>query len=204
MMKILYVEDELAKNIPRIIGLFKQYLSEGRIKKLQSLEEDTSGYGASPEEIKKIIEETQVIDVEYRFPEALKKVILYHQEYVRFIIDRNLSGTEYTVAEVQAIDQYYDEHQYSGREGDYLFLKIGLCGDPDILTRVYFLTAYPSQDELRCNQEIKSLRQYWRGAIRNFIEKGNHQDLKRLQNDVINLNLQNTIEGGHTSENSLC
>ena len=38
-MKILWVEDELAKNIPRIIRLFPKFLGKKRVNKLESLAE---------------------------------------------------------------------------------------------------------------------------------------------------------------------
>ncbi|WP_207680782.1 hypothetical protein [Desulfonema magnum] len=67
-MKILYVEDELSRNIPGIIRLFEKYLGKKKIRRLKELEEDESGYGAEPDEIKGIVEETNIVEVEYRFP----------------------------------------------------------------------------------------------------------------------------------------
>ena len=42
-LKILYVEDDLASNIPRIKRLFGKLLSDKQIKELSDLEEDESG-----------------------------------------------------------------------------------------------------------------------------------------------------------------
>ena len=55
-MKILFVEDDLSKNIPRLVNLFSDILSEAIINQLKSFGKDDSGYGASPDEIKNIVE----------------------------------------------------------------------------------------------------------------------------------------------------
>lgn len=44
-MRILFVEDELATNIPRLIRLFRRYLGKQQREKLQEMENDDSGYG---------------------------------------------------------------------------------------------------------------------------------------------------------------
>jgi hypothetical protein len=92
-MKILYVEDELAANIPRILRLFSKYLSQQEIKSLKSLEADE--YGAEPEQVKQAMGNSNIIEIEYRFPNALKKIIDHPDKYVMFIIDRNLVKAEY-------------------------------------------------------------------------------------------------------------
>ena len=100
-MKILYVEDELSKNIPRLIRLFSKYLSKKEIKNLKALEADETGYGAEPEEIKNIVEKTGLIEIEYRFPDALREVIHNSEKYALFIVDRNLSEIEYEYDELK-------------------------------------------------------------------------------------------------------
>ena len=71
-MKILYVEDELSKNIPRIIRLFQKYLGEERIRELEAIEHDESGFGGRPEDIKQIVELCNKIEIEYTFSNALR------------------------------------------------------------------------------------------------------------------------------------
>lgn len=190
-MKIFYVEDELVSNVSRIMRLFSEYIDKEAIARLEAIENDASGYGVEPEEIKCILEKTGMIDVEYRFPDALKRIIKNYHRYRLFIIDRNLSGHEYTLQEIQQIDMAYDEQcaeRYAEREGDYLYLKIGQCTHGKGLDNIYFLTAYPAQDELRCAQEIAAFieKERWRTRIKNFIEKGNSQEFKTLHDEIIN------------------
>lgn len=193
-MKILYVEDELAQNIPRITRLFGKYLGQQRVKQLEKLERDTSGFGATPEEIKRIVEESHLLQVEYRFPEALLEIISNYYQYTMFIIDRNLLENTYTLKEVQAIEPGYDktyDDRYAGREGDYLLLKLifklTLSGHANFLEHVYFLTVYSPEYELRSREEIERLIDLRRFKAQNFIEKGSSKDLDRLQNEVNNL-----------------
>ncbi|WP_028323220.1 hypothetical protein [Desulfatirhabdium butyrativorans] len=188
-MRILFVEDELSKNIPRVIRLFRKYLGEQQIKRLQEMESDDSGYGIDPDQIKAIIEETNLIEVEYRFPEALKKVIHQHQEYSLFIIDRNLVEARYDFEEISKIDSSYTEsqyQQYSDREGDYLLYKLAFLNVP-VSERFYYLTAYSGQDEIRGQPDIESLIEHFGDfKQKNFIEKGNEADLKKLISRIEN------------------
>lgn len=189
-MKILYVEDELPKNIPRITRLFGKFLGASRIAELEELERDVSGYGATPEEIKRIVETSHLIQVEYRFPDALREIVFHHKQYTLFVIDRNLSENTYTLQEVRAIDLTYDkahDERYAGREGDYLLLKLGVCGHANLLEQTYFLTAYSAEYELRGQQDIERLLDLRRFKAKNIIEKGNFKAFERLQNEVNNL-----------------
>lgn len=192
-MKILFVEDELSKNIPRITRLFSKYLDKNTVKKLNALEADESGYGAAPEEIKRIVEATNLIEVEYRFPEALKKIIQNHDKYALFIIDRNLVEGEYEFDEVRAIDSAFDEAQYEKyfeREGDYLLQKLVYSG-VDVMTKFYFLTAYPAEDELRSAENIETHIAFGKFNTENFIEKGDLDSLINIIENIEVLNLQN-------------
>jgi len=143
-MKILFVEDELSKNIPRITRLFSKYLGKKRIQRLESLEADE--YGAEPEEIKAIVEETNLIELDYRFSDALRKIVQSYQDYALFIVDRNLYQTEYDFEEVKKIDHSYTEalyERYFEREGDYLLYKLAMLSNADIVkAKFYYLTAY--------------------------------------------------------------
>ena len=189
-MKILYVEDELSQNIPRIIQLFGRYLGEERIQLLERLEHDASGYGASPEDIKSLVDATHVVEVEFHFPDALRKILFQHEQYDLFIIDRNLSQSEYTTEEIRRIEPDYNEQlrqDYAEREGDYLFLKLGICSHGEALKKVRFLTAYSNQDEFRRRKEIVPLVKCWRSQIKDFFEKGDPDAIKHLHNDVVNI-----------------
>lgn len=193
-MKILYVEDELAANIPRILRLFFKYLSQQERKSLKSLEADE--YGAEPEQVKQVLENSNIIEIEYRFPDALKKIMGQPDRYALFIIDRNLVKAEYDFGEVNKIDPSFNNTQYEQyfeREGDYLLQKLVYAG-VDVLTKFYFLTAYPAQDEIRGSGDIQTHIRFEKFTEKNFIEKGNDRDLKRLTQaieDIDILNLRN-------------
>ena len=184
-MKILYIEDELAKNIPRIVRLFSKYLSAEQIKTLNALEADESGYGAGPEKIKNIVEKSEVVEVEYRFPEALYKVTQKSEEYTFFLVDRNLSQHQYALEEVQKIDGTYNPilyERYTEREGDYLLQKLVLFSNREVTTSFYFLTANPAKDELRSAKDIEQqLIDFGKFKKENFIEKGNEDDFEKLR-----------------------
>lgn len=174
-MKILFVEDELSKNIPRIIRLFGNFLGKKRIQRLQDLEADSSGYGAEPEEIKEIVEETNFIEVDYRFPEALPKILYQYDHYLLFIIDRNLVEGEYTFEEVHQIDSSFTEEQYEKfyeREGDYFLYKLAFNG-VDLKNKFFFLTAYDVNSGIRGIEEIEEFISHFGDfKARNVIEKG--------------------------------
>jgi hypothetical protein len=198
-MKILFVEDELSKNIPRIIRLFRKYLGEKRIRKLEEMEADV--YGIGPDQIKSIIEETNMIDIEYRFPDALYKVINQHDRYSLFIIDRNLVESEYDFYEVKNIDSDYSKEQYERyyeREGDHLLFKLLLL-HVDVKEKFFYLTAYSADDEIRGHEDMKGLFEHF-GHFKddNLIEKGNELDFAKLINRIDNnpvLSLQHANRG---------
>jgi len=193
-MKILYVEDELVTNIDRIERLFEKYLDEDVSEKLKAFKEKRL---KKPDELKKIVEETNLIEVEYRFPEALHKIIHDHEKYSLFVIDRNLSRGRYEHDEVRKIDSTYNEEKYekfskSNREGDYLLHHLILIHKADVAKKFFFLTAYSAKDELRNADDIKLYIDMKQFEERNFIEKGKEDDFERLKkivdnNEVINL-----------------
>jgi len=193
-MKILYVEDELSKNIPRVIRLFSKYLSKKAIKNLK--EADETDYVAEPESIKKIVEKTGVIEIEYRFPDALKKIIQNIEKYALFIIDRNLSEMEYGYDELSQIDATYNEDQFDKffeREGDYLLQKLIYKG-ANVLTKFYFLTAYPAPDEIRGAGDLQTHVDFREFHVENFIEKGDNEQLEKLKLIIENIKILNLQE----------
>ena len=187
-MKILFVEDELSNNIPKIVRIFEKYLGKKRIKKLESLESDESGYGADPEEIKNIVEETQIIEVEYSFPTALEKIINHCDKYALYIVDRNLSLSEYDFDQITLIDDQFTEGLYDKffeREGDYLLRKLFRV-QVNISNTFYFLTAYTADDELRSSEMLKDHIDLCEFKKENFIEKANQGHLEKLKNTIDN------------------
>ncbi|QTA78910.1 Uncharacterized protein dnl_11570 [Desulfonema limicola] len=190
-MKILYVEDEITKNIPRISRLFDKYLSKNAKKKLRDLENDD--YPPSPEEVKKIVQASNLIEIEYSFPEALKKIIENHEKYSLFIIDRNLFEEDgYDFEEVKAADPSFTEEKYelyAEREGDYL-LNI-LVYKTDVLSKFYFMTAYSAKEEIRGTADIQTHIDMNKFSTENFIEKGSEEDFKKLKDIIDNIPILN-------------
>jgi hypothetical protein len=192
-MRILFIEDEISKNIPRIIRLFSKYLGKDRIKLLNDLAADE--WGAEPHEIKAIVEETGIIEIEHRFPESLAKIIHKHQTYALFIVDRNLSAAEYNFEEANKIDPGFTERLYEDyyfeREGDYLLHKLALL-NVGVKEKFYFLTAYSAEEELRGEQDhIKHLIEHIKDFKReNIIEKGAVEKLIKIIDDTPVLQIQ--------------
>ncbi len=195
--KILYIEDQLAQNIPRLLRLFEKHLSRAERKRLQKLERDS--YGAAPEKIKQIFEDIQGIDIEYRFPDALSKIRKHCEQYAFFIIDRNLSEVEYKIEEFQNIDLQYPQKFYDRfheREGDYILLKLVMNKKVDILNKFYFLTAYSAQHEIQSSSELEDLIDLGAFQQKNFIEKGNEGDFQRLCDTIENIPVRSSLVTG--------
>ena len=191
-MKILYVEDELSKNIDRIVLLFSDYLNKKQRNLLQALIANESGFRIDLKEIKSIVESTNIIEVEWRFPDALQKVIYRSNKYDLFIVDRNLSEQDYEYEEIKNIDDSYNKNLYEtyfGREGDYFLHR--LIYKVDVIKKFYFLTAYSSADEIRNSENIKTLIDLGNFKNLNFIEKGNKNNIDRLKDVMRNNNIIN-------------
>ena len=198
-MKILFVEDELSRNIPKIIRLFKKFLGDDNVLKLKKLEEDESGYGAEPEEIKKILNSTGIIETEYYFPSALKNIYENFEDYSIFIIDRNLSEKPYQWEELKKIDERFEQNFYEKffeREGDY-FLEFLITQNVNVSEKFFFLTANTT-DSLKNINEIQSHIDFGRFKAKNFIDKAESKELEKLKqrienNEIINLRKENML-----------
>ena len=189
-MKILFVEDELSKNIPRINRLFSKYLGKSRISRLNDLESDPSGYGATSEEVKAIIDETGIVEADFRFPEALRKVVSSHERYCLFVVDRNLVEADYAYEEALSADPGFSEalyDRYFEREGDYLLYKLAVNKKIDVREKFFFMTAYDAKSEIRNAEGLAELIGHLGDfKTNNFIEKGSEEHLARLKDLVEN------------------
>ena len=105
MKKILYIEDELSKNIPRIINLFKNYLGPKQTKKLNNWLDDE--FGPTNEEIENCINTSNVLEVVSSFSCALEKVILHHEDYSLYIVYINLADIDYKIDYIKNKDSNY-------------------------------------------------------------------------------------------------
>ena len=182
-MKILYIEDEICQNIPGIIRLFERQLGKDLIKKLEKLDNDE--YPATPAEIKELVESSNIIELEYNYPAALKKIHENHGDYSLFIIDRNLiKNQSYEHSEIREIFNGYTDEDYvrfCTREGDFLIYHL-FMKKVDVLNKAFMLTAY--HDEIKHDDKTKGLIDYDEFRRTNFIEKGKEDDLARLKKTI--------------------
>ncbi|MCP5493994.1 MAG: hypothetical protein H7A23_05510 [Leptospiraceae bacterium] len=187
-MKILYVEDEIVKHLGKIEKLFGKYLSEEVIQELGELKADINdGIAIDPKEIKQTIEKSGIVEIEYHFPDALKKVVLGYEKYDLFVIDRNLASVGYKKEEIPPITSpKFDVEKYKEREGDY-FLNYLFCREGvKILKKFYFLSAYEATD-IRNRENLEYFFDIGEFSKEKFIEKGNEKDEKRLRELIDNL-----------------
>lgn len=191
-MKILYVEDELTKNVPRIRSLFSKFIEDKDLIELQDLENDDSGYGISAEEIKEIVERSRIIEVAYTFPMALEKIMNKVDEFSMFIVDRNLLEVPYKLEEVTKIYPDYTEqndNDHSSREGDFLLQILAIDKQIDIKSKFYFLSAFTDSDIKGCN-ELQTFIKMFKFKENNFIGKSEDKKLKELINKHELLDIQ--------------
>jgi hypothetical protein len=190
-MKILYVEDQLSSNIERILELFHSLLPKTVRKKLKEINTDESGWGAEPNEIKALVEMSGHIDVEFRFPEALARVLNEPLKYAFFIIDRNLADCDYSFDEIKNVDSDYNpklSEKYLEREGDYILQKVAYMGEK-ILERFFFLTAYSAEHEIHDSEELENHIDFGKFSEGNIIEKGNPKAFIQLRDRIKNCDI---------------
>ena len=182
-MKILYVEDKPSENISRFIFLFRKYLDKEIVDKLDKLSNDD--YGASPEEIKQVINSSNNIWFEFNFFDALKVINKNQNDFALFIIDRNLSDSDYDDNEIRKIEPNYSEEmsiRFMEREGDYFLQKL-LYEKIDVMNRFFFLTAN-SEDDLRNLDDIKKHIDFGKFSSDNIIDKSSNREMEFLRNKI--------------------
>ncbi len=185
--KILFVEDELSENVSRLSRLFKELLSKDEKESLTKIENDPAGYGATNKITKSLFKDNHIIDVEYSFAGALEMVSQKHDDYLLFIIDRNLSKNQYKLADIQALVPNFSKgmyDQYFEREGDYLLEFLATKG-VNCCDSFYFMTAYGKGESLRNEETISRLISFDAFKQGNFLEKGKNDDFLRLHNEII-------------------
>jgi len=192
-MIILYVEDKPSENIDRIIFFLRKYLSKEIIEQLENMDEDESGRGGSAEDIKQIINSSNSIWFEYNFFQALKVLNNVQNDFALFIIDRNLSDSDYDVEKIRKIEPNYTEEMsvdFLEFEGDYLLHK--LVYEVDVINKFFFLTAN-SGDSLRNFDEIQKHIDFGKFSSDNFIDKTDNRQKEKLRN-IINSHQQMQIQ----------
>ena len=180
--KILFVEDELSSNIPTLLRMFDRHLSPEEKKSLKEIINKSSGYGAGNENIKAIFKGNPFIDIEYSFHDALRAVSEKYDDYLLFIVDRNLSKSESKLTDIQAIDTSFTEDsyiRYMDREGDFLLGRLATKGI-NCCDSFYFMTAHGPEETLRNEETIDAMIALNVFKKDNFLEKTNDDDFSRL------------------------
>lgn len=187
--KILFVEDELSKNVPNLLRLFEKYLSVAEKKSLEKIHNDPDGFGATNEDVKAIFKDNPFIDIEHTFPGALKAVSEKYDHYLLFIVDRNLSKSPPELADIQIVRPSFSEDmyiKYLEREGDYLLELLATKG-VNCCDSFYFMTAFGKGEALRNEDAISTLISFDAFKHGNFLEKGKKEDFIRLRDEIINI-----------------
>ena len=182
MSKIMFVEDEISKNIPRIIDLFESILSQEEKIKLNELENDESGMGACGEDIQEALKNNPVLEIFDTFTAALEHIMNLDKtaidNYDLFIFDRNLTEEKsYDPSYIRKIDPSFDDVNYYQREGDFLARQLHLRGCR-INEKVFFYSAYN-----RMNSALTDIDQmigYGNFHQNNFYDKGNSAGIKEI------------------------
>lgn len=190
-MKVLFVDDQLAQNIPRILKVFRAILNPKQISSLEDLE--GSENGGTNEQIAKILRRSQSMDVEFTFPAAVKRIMERTRDqrspYDLYVVDRQLAeeGTEYGVEDITAAGVDYtdaDHARFLTREGDFL-LKLAVGQGWEVMSRFYFLTAYtPGNDPIKNFPELKCLRDLGFFGGERFVEKGVEDQVRHLADTI--------------------
>lgn len=162
MGKVLYIEDELVRNIGAIQKYFAPVLS-GR-KLLQPLTELEKQSNPLPRDVVNICNKASEQDVVYKFPVALTKIVHRHRDYDLFIIDRDLSAYNYAAdwdkirAELDFTGLSEPEDNpdaYKGKEGD-LLLLILLRLDRNNKDKIFLLSSAQT-DIVRTSEQLETI-----------------------------------------------
>ncbi|MCB5230934.1 MAG: hypothetical protein WCX83_02170 [Candidatus Cloacimonas sp.] len=191
MAKILYIEDELTKNIASIKKFFSPIVNKKRvIDELTKLENEDRVYA---EDVLSICKRSSILDICYTFPSALEHIVKGHKEYDLIIIDRNLSEYDYSdqMGDVQnlleSVGLMKDEKgilEFLEREGDLLLITLLRIND-EYRDKIFYLTANTA-DALRGSNELKSFIDVALFTKEKMIEKGSARE-EEITNILRNL-----------------
>jgi hypothetical protein len=188
MSKILYIEDELTKNIPAIKKMFEPLLANRNLmKQLDALE---SKKPVLASDVVNVCNKASELDVVYKFPVALTKAVHHHQDYDLIIIDRDLSSYDYSASG----DKIKSDLDYAGlsdpgekaaeylhREGD-LLLLILLRLEPETRDKIYFL-ADNAKELVRNSPELDTIMDITHFSADRILEKST--EAEKVISDVI-------------------
>lgn len=176
MSKILYIEDELTKKINTVKKFFESLLvSRNLLKQLIELENRTS---ILPRDVVNVCNKASELDVVYKFPVALTKVVHHYEDYDLIIIDRDLSTYNYSSEKekiktdleyVGLSDPAEKADEYSGHEGD-LLLLILLRLDPVNRDKIYLLAQH-ADDIVKKSPELETIMDLSHFSVERILEK---------------------------------
>ena len=188
MSKILFIEDEITRNIPVLELLFGSVISKDERGKLAQLRR--SPLGASIEKIKDALQDNQVLEIESTFAGAIDRIKAAGdgRDYDLFLIDRNLATGNgmYKLEDIEAVMPGYDQNaleRYKGREGDFLLLLLHLQGVP-CREKVYFYSAYQA-DDIRSALYLQHMIGYETFSRKNFVDKSDPGAKERFRRNVV-------------------
>ncbi len=200
MPKILYIEDELTRNIATIRKFFEPVLRKDK-RILSALSELENSDRPFPEDVIEACEPCSELDIAHTFPRALELVIKNHEFYDLVIIDRNLSQYQYVdelekmVNKLTDVGQSYTEErilEFHEREGD-LLLQVLVKLDLSYKDKVYYLTANTS-DALRGSPQLQTLIDVDSFRKDHIIEKGSPREklIRDILSDMRAFEIQNS------------
>jgi len=188
-VKILYVEDDLGGNIPRILNLFGDILPNKIVKALSEL--DANEGGANSEDVKALLDKSPTVQACYDFADAIQTVKENWRDFNLFILDRNLTDGqgEWDPDEICKSAGIEDQElllPFLTREGDFLVHLIPWL-HVDFGNMVYFLTANTTDAELRNTPEFRISMHARNIGSQNFIQKSDPEACQRLREVIANI-----------------
>lgn len=192
MSKIMFVEDEISKNIDHYLSLFENIFSDAEKEKIQAAIDLNFDIPAT---FRKIVAENPVLEFFDSFTDAIKKINSVDDDqlaqYDLFIFDRNLTGINYSVDEIQRYcNNKFQTDIYRGKEGDFLFERLRLRGYP-VCNKVYYLTAY-SKEALATPTDVDEMVDIGKFTKDHFFDKSSpmeHSKLKKVIDNLENIHL---------------
>ncbi|MCB5224430.1 MAG: hypothetical protein WCY21_05570 [Candidatus Cloacimonadaceae bacterium] len=202
MPKILYIEDELTRNIATIRKFFEPVLRKDK-RILSALSELENSDRPFPEDVIEACEPCNELDIAHTFPRALELVIKNHEFYDLVIIDRNLSLYQYDdeidniyelllrTGQEYSVERIYDFHE---REGDLLLLVL-LRFNKSYKDKTYYLTANTG-DLFSKSPEIQTLMDIDNFKSEHIIEKGSPEEeiIRNILSDMKAFRIQNSYK----------
>ncbi len=177
MGKVLFIEDELTANIPSVRKYFEPLLAGRNL--LGQLDRLAGQSPVRNSDVVNVCNKASELDVVYKFPVALTKIVHRFRDYDLIIIDRDLSAYDYSAeaekvkADLEAAglsDPGQKTAEYRGREGD-LLLLILLRLDPSYKDKI-FLLAVRAAGIVQASPELETIIDLTHFSAGRILEKG--------------------------------